>query len=78
MKIIKSINTFILREKRENFKINRRFILLLFLLGMLTSLLPVIIQLSLFLGFLLSFYTSWDEYLYKQSLKKRREQSQNV
>ncbi|EGO8395704.1 hypothetical protein CYR81_08905 [Enterococcus faecalis] len=78
MKIIKSINTFILREKRENFKMNRRFILLLFLLGMLTSLLPVIIQLSLFLGFLLSFYTSWDEYLYKQSLKKRREQSQNV
>lgn len=74
MKIIKSLNAIILKEKRRNFKRNRRFILL----GMLTCLLPEIIQLRLLLGLFISLYTSWCEYLYKQSMKRRRRQEQNV
>ncbi|MGM0020263.1 hypothetical protein IGK80_001142 [Enterococcus sp. DIV0609] len=48
MKIIKSLNNFILIKKERNFKMNKRFVVALVLLGMVTSLLPKVIQLGLF------------------------------
>lgn len=61
-------------EKGKNFKMNRRLSIALILLGMGMSRLPMIIQLGLFGGLFSYLYISWDEYLYQQTQKRRRQE----
>lgn len=78
MKIIKSFSNSILIKRERNFKMNKRFIVALVLLGMVTSLLPKIIQLGLFFSLFVYLYISWDEYMYQQAMTKKRRKKQNV
>ncbi|OTN82244.1 hypothetical protein [Enterococcus faecium] len=49
---------------------NKRFIVVLILVGMVTRLLPVLIQLGLFSSLFIYLFLSWDEYMYQQGMKK--------
>ncbi|WP_202606075.1 hypothetical protein [Enterococcus hirae] len=51
---------------------NKRLIVALILAGMITRLLPGMIQLGLFASLFIYLFLSWDEYMYKQKLEKRR------
>ncbi|WP_279257220.1 hypothetical protein [Enterococcus faecalis] len=51
---------------------NKRLIVALILVGMVTRLLPGMIQLGLFASLFIYLFLSWDEYMYKQKLEKRR------
>ncbi|MGM0229071.1 hypothetical protein IGJ28_001133 [Enterococcus sp. AZ091] len=52
---------------------NKRLIVALILVGMITGLLPGMIQLGLFSSLFIYLFMSWDEYMYQQSMEKRRE-----
>lgn len=52
---------------------NKRLIIALILVGMITGLLPVVIQLGLFSSLFIYLFMSWDEYMYQQESKHREE-----
>ncbi|EMF0380312.1 hypothetical protein G9L34_002722 [Enterococcus hirae] len=52
---------------------NKRLIVALILVGMVTRLLPGMIQLALFAGSFVYLFLAWDEYMYKHEVEKRRE-----
>ncbi|OTN83898.1 hypothetical protein [Enterococcus faecium] len=49
---------------------NKRFIIALILVGMVTRLLPGLIQLGLFSSLFIYLFLSRDEYMYQQGMKK--------
>ncbi|EJG4482906.1 MULTISPECIES: hypothetical protein [Enterococcus] len=51
---------------------NKRLIVALILVGMVTRLLPGMIQLGLFSSLFIYLFLSWDEYMYTQEEKERR------
>ncbi|WP_165007526.1 MULTISPECIES: hypothetical protein [unclassified Enterococcus] len=52
---------------------NKRLIVALILVSMITRLLPGMIQLGLFSSLFIYLFMSWDEYMYHYGTKKRRE-----
>ncbi|MEX1447833.1 hypothetical protein [Enterococcus sp. C76] len=49
---------------------NKRLIVALILVGMITRLLPGMFQLGLFSSLFIYLFMSWDEYMYQQSTEK--------
>ncbi|MFZ7302293.1 hypothetical protein ACLSY4_18285 [Enterococcus gallinarum] len=52
---------------------NKRLIIALILVGMVTRLLPGMIQLGLFASLFIYLFLSWDEYMYKYEVEEKRE-----
>lgn len=71
--MVKSISKFIVNKKEKKFKMNKRLIVALILVGMITRLLPGMIQLGLFSSLFIYLFMSWDEYMYQYGTKKRKE-----
>lgn len=51
---------------------NKRLIVALILVGMVTRLLPGMIQLGLFSSLFIYLFLSWDEYMYKHEVEKKK------